>query len=103
MGVLNWPLGACARMGAGREERNTSARGNSASSSLKSGGAIAPTAPTVPTPMLKLVMGRSYRGRCRSLVSLANQTGFPRSRMRARKRERERKNGLAKLAGFFEI
>ena len=28
-----------------------SARGNSASSSLKSGGAIAPTAPTVPTPM----------------------------------------------------
>ena len=49
-------------MGVGREERSTaewnatgyiSASGKSASSSLKSGGAIAPTAPTVPTPMMR--------------------------------------------------
>ena len=64
--VLNRQVRACARKGAGRKERSASystdersngtgyiisARGKSASSSLKSGGAIAPTVPTVPTPM----------------------------------------------------
>ena len=55
VGVLNRPV---AKKGVGRRTAvgftgtdYISARGNSASSSLKSGGAKAPTAPTVPTPM----------------------------------------------------
>ena len=61
VGVLNRLVRACVRKGAGREERSAtngtgyiSARGKSASSSLKSGDAIAPTAPTVPTPTMNV-------------------------------------------------